>query len=103
MHIVLRYFDGCPNWETARARLDEVLRETGLAGKAELHLEIVSSEEEAERLRFRGSPTILIDGVDPFADDAAPFGLSCRIYMTDRGCDGSPSLEQLREILTANS
>ncbi len=30
-------------------------------------------------------------------------GLSCRIYMTDRGFEGSPSLGQLREILTANS
>jgi hypothetical protein len=65
----------------------------------ELVLERVATPEDAERLRFRGSPTILIDGRDPFANEAAPFGLSCRVYRTERGLEGSPSLEQLREAL----
>jgi hypothetical protein len=56
MRITLRYFDGCPHWETALSRLHEVLQETGLAGKPELVLEVVRSQEEAERLQFGGSP-----------------------------------------------
>ncbi len=59
----------------------------------------MATEDEAERLRFRGSPTILIDGVDPFAEEEAPFGLSCRIYQTDRAMEGSPSVTQLLDAL----
>lgn len=98
MQLTLRYFDGCPNWQTAEARLREVLRSLGLEDQ-EIEFEQVSSPEDAERLRFRGSPTILVDGEDPFADESAPFGLSCRIYRTERGFDGSPSAAQLTELL----
>lgn len=38
---------------------------------------------------------LLIDGVDPFADPNAPVGLSCRVYTTDTGYRGSPTLEQV--------
>jgi hypothetical protein len=101
MRIALRYFDGCPHWETAFGRLQEVLQEAGLAGKTELVLEVVRSQEEAERLRFRGSPTILVDDVDPFASGSASFGLSCRVYATDSGLQGSPTVAQLRDVLAA--
>ena len=99
MQLTIRYFDGCPNWQTAETRSREVLDELGL-GDHEIELEEVSTPEDAERLRFRGSPTILLDGEDPFADESAPFGLSCRIYRTEGGFDGSPSRAQLRELLS---
>jgi len=61
-----------------------------------------TSVEEAERLRFVGSPTLLLDGQDPFAaQTAGSFGLSCRIYRTPEGPAGSPTTEQLREVLAA--
>ncbi|WP_040493594.1 hypothetical protein, partial [Ilumatobacter nonamiensis] len=60
---------------------------------------IVDTPEEAERTRFRGSPSILVDGVDPFTDADAPVGLSCRMYQTPDGLAGSPTLDQLREVL----
>jgi hypothetical protein len=41
---------------------------------------------------------MLIDGVDPFLDQAAPVGLSCRLYRTDEDTDGAPSLAQLRAV-----
>ena len=31
MRVTLRYWDGCPNWQTARDRLRDVLREEGMA------------------------------------------------------------------------
>ena len=44
----------------------------------------------------------LVNGVDPFATDADPVGgLSCRVYQTPGGPAGSPTLDQLREVLTA--
>ncbi len=52
----------------------------------------VDSLEEAERLSFRGSPTGLIDGEDPFADPTAPVGLSCRLFPTPTGLAGAPTM-----------
>ena len=93
MRVTLRYFDGCPNWRTTLERLTSAIERTGL--DAEVALERIGSEEEAERLRFQGSPTVLLDGTDPFADGSAWFGLSCRIYLTEQGSEGSPSEDQL--------
>lgn len=55
--------------------------------------------EDATRLRFRGSPTILIDGADPFADKTSPVGLACRVLPTPDGLRGAPTVEQLVKVL----
>jgi hypothetical protein len=99
LRITLRYFEGCPNWRVAEARLRRVLGEAD-SSTTEIVLERVESPEEAERLAFRGSPTILVDGLDPFAEDGAPVGLACRMYRTERGLDGAPSEAQLRRALS---
>jgi hypothetical protein len=99
MKVTLRYFEGCPHWQTAHDRLREALRAEGMAD-VELVLERVETAEEAERLRFIGSPTILVDGRDPFAGVGPVFGLTCRVYQTpEGGLAGSPTPEQLREAL----
>lgn len=94
--IILRYFDGCPNWQIAKARLDEALER--LEAKRSVYLELVHTPEEAESLDFRGSPTILIDGRDPFVATGSA-GLSCRIYRTPSGLEGAPSVDQLVAVL----
>lgn len=97
MDVTLLYFDDCPNWLDADAHLRTLQDEVpGLR----LTRHIVDTPEEAERTRFRGSPSIIVDGVDPFADADAPVGLSCRMYQTPDGSAGSPKLDQLREVLT---
>ena len=48
---------------------------------------------------FRGSPTVLINGGDPFLDTDAPVGLSCRIYPTDKDFQGTPPEEALRAAI----
>jgi len=63
MEIRLLYFEGCPHWQTLHGRLREALRAVGVAG-VEPILERVETAEDAERLRFIGSPTILLDGRD---------------------------------------
>ncbi len=50
-------------------------------------------------MQFHGSPTVLVDGQDPFPGDAAPAGLSCRVYRTASGVSGAPTIEQLVEVL----
>ena len=90
--------DGCPNADLARRRLVEALETLDL-DPAIVTFTTVQTTEEADRLRFRGSPSILIDGVDPFADEAAPVGLACRIYRTELGIEGAPSVAALAEAL----
>lgn len=94
--ITLQYFDGCPNWQTTAALLGALV-EGGL--DATVSLELIDSHEEAMTRGFIGSPTVLIDGVDPFAVADAPVGLACRIYRTEDGPAGSPSLSQLRQAI----
>ncbi|MBS1896233.1 MAG: thioredoxin family protein [Actinobacteria bacterium] len=92
MEITLRYFDGCPNWKTTYERITTLISDRA---STNLMLQRVESPEEAVRLGFQGSPTVLIDGRDPFGDPAAPVGLACRVYRTPDGMAGSPTIQQL--------
>jgi hypothetical protein len=98
MDVQLLYFDGCPNWQETDRRVRGALALVGPAETTVRYVE-VTSPEEAERLSFRGSPTVLFDGVDPFADPSAPVGLSCRVFQTPDGLRGAPTVEQLVEVL----
>lgn len=60
---------------------------------------LVDTLEEAERMGFHGSPSILVDGIDIFAEPDAGVGLSCRVYRTPDGPAGAPTIEQLRTAL----
>lgn len=95
MDVTLLYFDGCPSWRTTDQRLRELADEFGF----DIDYRKVDTAEAAEHLSFPGSPTVLIDGRDPFARGDEPVGLSCRIYQTPHGPAGSPTLEQLRGVL----
>ena len=68
MTITILYFDGCPNWELARERVTEAARLAG--ARDDIELRRVESPEEADQIGFAGSPTILIDGADPFPNGA---------------------------------
>lgn len=94
--VTLQYFDGCPNWEVTDHRLRSLEDELGFT----LRHARVETPEEAERLGFAGSPTVLVDGADPFATGDEPTGLACRVYATPEGPQGSPTLEQLRDVMT---
>ena len=49
---------------------------------------------------YRGSPTILIDGHDPFVGVDEHVEPACRIYLTPEGIAGAPTLDQLRAAIT---
>jgi hypothetical protein len=100
MKIELLYWDGCPSYPEALALLRLVLAERGLDVTVELH--DVQTDQEAQRLRFPGSPTIRVDGrdVDVSGAEARP-ALTCRIYhLADGRISPIPSREQLEEALT---
>jgi len=97
MKIQLLYFDECPNWQVADERLGEALAAVG--SSTEVERVLVATAEEAEAWDFHGSPSILVDGEDPFAEPGAPVGLACRLYRSSAGVSDSPTTEQLVDVL----
>jgi len=95
MEITLQYFDDCPNWQVAEGRLRQVLAELGRPDEEIRRQPVETAGEEAERVAFGGSPTILVDGIDPFAEPAGPAGYACRMY----DGDAAPTVAQLRAAL----
>lgn len=96
----MQYFDGCPNWKLADEHVHAALNRLGLIGIEVVH-EVVDTPEKAELTGFRGSPTILIDGRDPFGDPASPIGLSCRLFATPDGLAGAPTTDQLVHVIAS--
>ena len=78
--IDILYFEGCPNHEPAAALARDVVRDLGIG--AEIREVEVKGPEDAARLRFLGSPSIQVDGVDvePDARNRNDFGFACRTY-----------------------
>lgn len=101
MKVEILYFDGCPTYEAADETLRDVLAEQG--AEVEVELVAVNTDEEAQRLRFPGSPTIRADGEDlfPVPDRAAWAWGGCRTYLTPEGLRGAPTPEMLGEALEA--
>ena len=96
--VVLTVLD-CPN----AAAFEEHLA-AALAGHPAVVVRrrVVSHEREAAEAGMHGSPTLLIDGTDPFAAPGEPPSLSCRLYRDAAGHTGPvPSVEELRLALAA--
>jgi hypothetical protein len=98
VQVTIRYFSGCPNRRLAEARVRQALEDLGLPD-ARIVLERVETRDEARRLAFPGSPTVLVDGEDPFANGGADAGLACRVFATPDGPQGAPTVDQLRVAL----
>ena len=100
MKVEIRYFEGCATYLTAEETLKELLADEGI--EADVELVAVHTDEEAQRLRFPGSPTIRVDERDLFpVGEREDWRLGCRIYGTPQGVMGSPTAEMLREALAA--
>jgi hypothetical protein len=98
--IELLWCEGCPSTEEALAQLRDVLAELGRAD-ADVAVRQIETDEQAAALRFIGSPTIHVDGLDPLApDDPEPAALSCRVYrLRDGRPSPMPDRDDLREAL----
>jgi hypothetical protein len=102
VQITIQYFEGCPNWEVADERVRLALAHSGM-GTTCVTRELIKTPEKAVAAGFRGSPTILVNGRDPFADRASPVGLSCRLFTTPHGLAGSPTVDQLMHAIESAS
>lgn len=94
--IVIRHVADCPGIGLLKERL------AGLIDLDRVSFELVATPDDAARVGFYGSPTILIDGTDPFPGPTTSPGLSCRLYRTETGAEPAPSASQLRKALSAN-
>ncbi|GAB3269567.1 hypothetical protein GCM10027449_03830 [Sinomonas notoginsengisoli] len=73
-----------------------------MAGAAEVDVFAIEVQDgtQASRLGFAGSPTILVNGRDPFP--AIPTQqLACRTFQTPRGPAVLPDKEQLTDAIRA--
>jgi hypothetical protein len=99
MELILLTVPGCPNAAAFRQRLAVAL--AGWPGVAVIRREI-ADERVAAQAGMHGSPTLLINGTDPFAPPGQAASLSCRLYRDDAGrAAPAPSVEALRQALAA--
>ncbi|MGH2427424.1 MAG: hypothetical protein ACRDGV_00860 [Candidatus Limnocylindria bacterium] len=78
MRVELLYIEDDPGYMQARQNLVEVLTED--AFETPIQMIAVASEDDAELLGFRGSPTIRIDGSDIDPPSARSVALRQRDY-----------------------
>jgi hypothetical protein len=97
MELTLLTIPGCPGAATFAERLTAVLADR--PGAIVCH-RVIAGEAEAAQAGMHGSPTLLIDGVDPFAAPRTRPSLSCRLYWDPAGpAAAAPSVQALRLIL----
>ena len=99
MKVEVLYIADCPNHKPAVECVRDVLSS---AGMPEMVQEVeVRTQADAEAMRFLGSPTIQINGLDvePEARAVQHFGLGCRSYAEDVRRSGLPSSDLIRRAL----
>ena len=97
--IELLWFQDCPNYLTARQMLIDLM--TTIVPRAVIVSIDATDPSVAASLRFPGSPTIRVDGidVDPSYSDPGDYTPRCRLYRTAAGLRGLPDTEWIRSAL----
>lgn len=100
MVIQLLHTKDCHAWQEAEKVLEEALQEVGLP--VEYQVMLVTSQVQAEQLKFLGSPQITVNrvDVDPLAKNATRFSVqSCRPYLYQGESYDYPPKEMIMEAL----
>jgi hypothetical protein len=97
MHVTVLAVPGCPNVALLEEQLASALEDRpGVT----VSRHVIADEAEAASRGLHGSPTILINGTDPFAEPGQPASMSCRLYRDSDGrMSGVPSAGQLRQAI----
>lgn len=97
MLVEILYVAGCPNYQPALARLRRALKTQAISSPIR---EIrVDDDATAQALRFPGSPTIRINGLDADPGNETAVGISCRLYAGGAEVPSEEAIE--RAILAA--
>ena len=100
MDVELLVVPDCPNESVALSVLRLAFDRVGLAAQP-VRTSVIASQQQAEERGFVGSPTILVDGVDPFGVTGQSPAFACRVYVTPAGLSGVPPLGDVICALTA--
>lgn len=97
--VKLLFAPGCESTGPALRVLRRVLAEEGC--RSGVLVRQILNDDDAVRSGFRGSPTILIDGVDIEGPAASRDGhrLRCRVYFPHGECPGVPDASLIRKAL----
>lgn len=91
--IEIQYFKGCPNSKEMIENVNYAIKRNEAA--FEIKKILVEDNESAEKVKFRGSPTVLINGNDllnhPVPQKPA---LMCRYYQ-----GGMPDAQKVKSII----
>lgn len=87
----------CPNDASAAELITNAVADTRM--KATITHTIIASQAQSRQRGFTGSPSIPLNGLDPFVRPDAPPALSCRLYTTPDGLRGIPALRDLRQAI----
>ena len=98
MDVSVLHIDDCPSWVETSSRLAAALGNVGIPD-TKVRFVVLRTREDALRVPFSGSPTILVDGEDLFPSSGRTTDLACRIYFSERHLAGLPSLEDIETAL----
>jgi hypothetical protein len=88
----------CPNVVLLERRIAEAV--AGEQIDVTITHRVLNDQAAATEAGMTGSPTLLIDGKDPFAEPGSVPSVSCRLYpVKGGGIDGAPSVAALRAAL----
>ncbi|MEU2004619.1 organomercurial lyase [Rhodococcus sp. NPDC019627] len=93
MRLEILQVPGCPNVALLEQRLEKVLADQ--QSEVEISHRVIDDPAVATDAGMTGSPTLLVDGVDPFAEPGSVPSVSCRLYPSG----GAPSVVALRQAL----
>jgi hypothetical protein len=102
MRVEILRIEDCPNWREAEAAVRDAGDRVGVQD-LDVVVRVIRTADEAALTGFGGSPTILVNGRDPFRSGEPVSDLACRIYWTDRGAAGSPTVDQLAAAFEAEA
>jgi hypothetical protein len=96
--VEVLYVPDCPHHASAVKQIRDVLSAEGV--RTEISEVAVMDAKAAEEYRFRGSPTIRINGRDIAGESHPPesFALACRMYPGAKAA-GVPPLEMMQRAV----
>lgn len=97
MIVEFQFFEGCPNSDATLKNLLELVSEN-IIEENEVKITEIKNPEDAEKLSFQGSPTILMNSIDIY-NGKQPSGssYSCRSYIFEGKRTGVLSKEYIQK------
>lgn len=88
----------CPHVDFVGGWLRAAVHDVGMAG-VDIVTAVIDTQQMAEQRSFIGSPTILIDGADPFGEPGSVPAVACRVRPHPSGPDDDADLRTVRRAL----